>query len=64
MLRPDDARVRSGTQHKVKLANDAAIHLHRKALVRPDTMIGVSLLLNALSLSEDPKIGFHIEHAP
>lgn len=50
--------------HKIKLCSDASVHLHREAKVAPGTVIGTSLLVNALSLGADPKIGFHIEHCP
>jgi hypothetical protein len=54
----------AGTLTKFKLGNDGALHVHRSAALRPDTVLGVSALFNLLDTSAAPKIGVQVDHSP
>lgn len=50
--------------HKVKFGNDGSVHLHRETKLRTDTSVGLSLCVNALNLSAEPKLGLCVDHSP
>ena len=50
--------------YKLKIGTDGAVHLHTESKPRPDTTMAISLKLDSLNPSADPKVGFAVEHAP
>jgi hypothetical protein len=50
--------------YKVKFGSDGTVHLHTESKVRPDTTVAISALVNALDVSQDPKVGLAVDHSP
>lgn len=53
-----------GNLTKFKMASSGQVHLLRELSVRNDTTIGMTMMLNALDLAQEPRIGFALDHSP
>eukprot|EP00892_Ulva_mutabilis_P004556 jgi/Ulvmu1/2472/UM136_0024.1 len=49
---------------KFKMASTGEVHILREVSVRSDTTIGMSMMVNALDLAQEPRLGFALDHSP
>lgn len=46
------------------MASTGEVHVLREVAVRSDTTIGMSMMVNALDLAQEPRLGFALDHSP